>query len=657
VTQHDRSQAAEISHSIKGSSSNFGAESFSEMARALESASKTEEIEDLLEKAHKLNQMGYRLVQELEKIVDKEQSRLNSEIRYSVLVVEDNNTDRYSIINALGSNNLNVAEARNGTQAIKICQEKLPDLILLDVNMPEPGHPEMDGFLACRKIKEIPGAEHLPILIITSMDDSKSINKAFSAGASDYITKPINLSVLQRRVKQLLVSSHSERQIQKLAYTDPLTGLPNRPYFVEHLSRELVNPDSRGLSAVIFMGLDGFKTINDALGHEIGDILLQSVSKRLKTLSKENVVLARTGGDEFSLLVKNVLKEEDIELFAQLIRYEVSQPYYINMETISVSSSIGISVFPTHGKTVPILMKRADTALYYAKKANSGHMFYKTDMSERATRRHKVTSGLQEAIRSDQLVLYYQPQFSVEGGKVIGAEALIRWNYNNALIFPDEFIPYAEESGLIHELGEWVVLNACRQLSKWCEKGYKGIRVSINISGEQLVDQRLLNVIEESLIQSKADPRCLEIEITESSLIKNPEKCSDALNRIRAKGIEIAIDDFGTGYNNLSNLESFPIDTMKIDKSFVMPINEGSNTKTVKGIIALAKHMGYKIVAEGIETEFQKNRFSEFGCDYLQGYFISKPITADEFERKFLRKMFSPRAKVALISSANRNKK
>ncbi len=636
--EHDRKAMVELAHSLKGGSSNFGSQSFAGRAKQIELTAPTAEIEELKLKIKELADEAVIFEKELDQLRDQLDTH-EVNVEYNVLVVEDNQADLVAMTSCLRNNNLTVNIAKNGSEAIRICQLNMPDLILLDALMPEKNNPDMDGFRACKTIKDMPGAQNVPVLMVTSLDDEMSVNKAIEVGASDYITKPVNYNVLQRRVKQLLVSSHSERQLKKVAYTDPLTGLPNRPYFIDKASTTIKEHHDEGLTSILFVGLDQFKMINDALGHETGDLVLQSVAKRLKSLGNENVLVARTGGDEFCILLNEVFDLNDVENFAKNVRFEISQPFHIKRDTVNVTASIGISVYPTHGQDLPQLMKRADTAMYYAKDSQKGYLFFDEEMAEKATRRLKVLSGLHEAIHNDQLVLNYQPQFSVTDKTVVGCEALVRWNSpHHSTIYPDEFIPFAEESGLINELGEWVILTACQQLKKWEQNGFKGLKMAINLSGIQLEQEDLPERVAEILNQTGIESSQIEFEITESSLMRNPDVCRRILIELRNMGIDIAIDDFGTGYNTLVHLEQYPISTIKVDKSFVDNIRKHEAPSVIQGIVSFSKGLNYKVVAEGVETQMQRIYLEELGCDYLQGFLIGKPMSAAIFEQSVLRK-------------------
>ncbi len=657
--QHDRKSIIEIAHTLKSSSQNFGADVFSENAKNIEITALSESMEIISSKIMKLCAEGHVLKRDLEQIKSVELIKVESEIEYNVLIAEDDKTEQIALVTSLQNNNLKVHLAQNGSDAISICRNKLPDLILLDALMPEKSAPEMDGFKACQTIKELPGAKNVPILMVTALDDEISINKAIEAGASDFITKPVNHNVLKIRVKQLLANSNSERQLEKVAYTDALTGLPNRPSFLVKTSKAVKQNPSDLYTAILFLGIDNFKIINDGIGHDTGDIILQSVSKRLKTLSKKKDFIARTGGDEFGLILYGYKRLDEIESFAQKVRNEIGQPFYIQGKTITITGSIGISVYPTHGEDVRLLMKKADTAMSVAKSTQNGYLFYDSRMGDKATTRLKVSSGLRNAIYNDELILNYQPKFSVEEQKIIGCEALVRWESpEHSTIFPNEFIPYAEESGLILDLGEWVILSACKQMVKWEKKGFKDLKMAINLSGKQLEQKDLVEKVAGILNLTGALSENIEFEITESSLVKNIESSLSTLNQLRDMGIDISIDDFGTGYNTLVHLERYPVNIIKIDKCFTDNIVPNSSPTIIQAIIALSKEFNFKVVAEGVETQIQRHYLEKLGCDYLQGYLIGKPVSAAIFEQSILRKSKKLENQMELsVTSISKNRK
>jgi diguanylate cyclase (GGDEF)-like protein len=655
----DRKTMLEVAHSLKSASQNFGAQEFAEIARIIEQNSSHERLEVLEELAESLRKNGAALEIELNHMVEL-QGQLSTNPSYRILIAEDNESERIALANCLRDENLVIETVNNGSAAIKYCQVSLPDLVLMDALMPEEDVTDMDGFRACRMIKQLPGGATTPVLMVTGLNDQESINMAMDAGAADFISKPINYKSLQHRVTHILSSSHSERQLQKIAFTDTLTGLPNRAHFVHQLSEQI--KDTRGattLAAIVFVGLDSFSLINKGIGHSEGDLLLQTVAKRLKLQVSENVFAARTSGDEFGFVLQGFLDQDEIEVFVQQVRDELAQPYHIVQEQINISATLGISIYPQHGKDLSILMKRADTAMYEAKQKRLPYLFYDDGMGRVVSEQFKVLASLPEAIEKDKLSLVFQPQYSVERDEIDGCEALVRWNTpQNGVLFPAAFINYAEESGLIVQLGEWVILNTCKQLTKWRESGLPSIKCSINLSIKQLEDPDLTNRVAEVLNATGADPAQIDFEITESALMTNTQQCMSALTELKSMGFGIAIDDFGTGYNTFVYLDKLPIDIIKIDRSFTSRLSGGEESNVIQTMLGVARGMNFIVVAEGVETEYQKEYLIGQGCHYIQGYLIGKPVSAAVFEQTILRKRLrdgSTPTAVASISQGSKN--
>ena len=639
LTSENRKTMLEVAHSLKSASLNFGAQDFSEVARIIEQNSSHEKLEVLEELIESLCKNGVALEIELNHMLEL-QGQFSTNPTYRILIAEDNESERIALANCLRDENLIIETVNNGSAAIKHCQESMPDLVLMDALMPEDEVADMDGFRACRMIRQLPGGANTPILMVTGLNDQESINVAMDSGAADFISKPINYKSLQHRVTHILSSSHSERQLQKIAFTDTLTGLPNRAHFVHRLSEQIRDTqDATTLAAIIFVGLDSFSLINKGIGHSEGDLLLQTVAKRLKLQVSENVFAARTSGDEFGFVLQGFLDQDEIEVFAQQVRDELAQPYHIIQEQINISATLGISIYPQHGKDLSILMKRADTAMYEAKQKRLPYLFYDDGMGRIVSEQYKVLASLPEAIQRDDLSLVYQPMYSVARDEIDGCEALVRWNTpQNGVLFPATFIDYAEESGLIVQLGEWVILNTCKQLTKWRESGLPPIKCSINLSTKELEDPELTNRVAEILNSTGADAAQIDFEITESAFMTNAEQCLSALTELKNMGFGIAIDDFGTGYNTFVYLDKLPIDIIKIDRSFTSRLSSGEESNVIQTMLGVARGMDFQVVAEGVETEYQRDYLIEHGCHYIQGYLIGKPVSAAVFEQTILRK-------------------
>lgn len=425
------------------------------------------------------------------------------------------------------------------------------------------------------------------------------------------------------------------KSIEKLAYTDALTGLYNRMAFFK-FATEILSDNQGGLKnhAVIFIDLDGFKSINDTLGHDYGDLLLQAVANKLNSFIQENDILARNGGDEFVILRNKVENLESLEDFLKNLVSIASQPFVLDDETVHITLSAGAALFPQNGLSLNELMKNADIAMYSSKNTGkNNYTFFSSSMEDEVNRRNDLIDILRDAIDNHDIYLLYQPQADVATGEIIGCEALMRLNSPIVgFVSPDEFIPVAEECGLIDELGEWALIEACCFNQRLIDAGFKPLRISVNVSTAQLRGDRLVKTIE-TLPEKTAMPlKYLEIELTESVLMKNFDHNLALINQLKALEVQIALDDFGTGYSSFSYLTKIPINTLKIDKSFISGIVENENDTYIAGtIINLAHQLGISVIAEGVETIEQLRILQKQMCDTLQGYFFSRAISEKDF--------------------------
>ena len=423
--------------------------------------------------------------------------------------------------------------------------------------------------------------------------------------------------------------------MERLAYTDALTGLYNRTAFFRYANEILTN--TKGVlqnHAVIFIDLDGFKSINDTLGHDYGDLLLQAVTKQFSSFINEDDILARNGGDEFVILRNQVESIEELELFLDKLISISSHPFLLEDETVHISLSAGVALFPQNGLSLSELMKNADIAMYSSKNAGkNSYTFFSSTMEDEVNRRNDLIDILREAIDNKDIYLLYQPQADVATGEIIGCEALMRLNSPIVgFVSPDEFIPVAEECGLIDDLGEWALLEACQFNQRLVDAGFKPIRVSVNVSTTQLRSDRLVKAIEALPTKTSMPLEFLEIELTESVLMTNFNHNLTLINRMKELGVKIALDDFGTGYSSFSYLTKIPINSLKIDKSFIAGICENENDAYIAGtIINLAHQLGITVIAEGVETIEQLRILQGQMCDILQGYFFSRAISEQDF--------------------------
>ncbi|MCL6458030.1 MAG: EAL domain-containing protein [Gorillibacterium sp.] len=429
-----------------------------------------------------------------------------------------------------------------------------------------------------------------------------------------------------------------EEQIKQYAFHDSLTGLPNRRYFREKLADHLINCQASNSSlAVMFLDLDHFKMINDSLGHETGDLLLIEAANRLRSSIRKQDVVSRLGGDEFTIIMSGVTMRQAGE-YARFINHAVSRKFMINGIGCFTSLSIGISMYPEDGQDVDTLIKSADTAMYHVKLNGKNHFrFFASDMKEKILRKLEIDKGLRGALETDGLRLEYQPKVDLLTGNLTGFEALLRWSHPEwGNVSPDEFIPVAEETGLIIQLGEWVLRTACRQFRKWLDNGNPGERLAVNLSVKQLQDPGLPVMLERILEEEQFDANRLELEITES-IMKQGEHTIRILKRLKDMGVYISIDDFGTGYSSLSYLNRLPIDALKIDKSFIRDIfSDNSDAEIVTTIIAMAKSLNLKVIAEGVETLEQLDFLKLNNCHEGQGYLIGRPTRPEFIEETFI---------------------
>lgn len=428
-----------------------------------------------------------------------------------------------------------------------------------------------------------------------------------------------------------------EQRMNHLAHHDLLTGLPNR-LMMSHRLTHSVQEASRGNGrvAVLFLDLDGFKLINDTMGHKTGDELLKTVADRLMHCCKDTDTLSRMGGDEFVIVLPQVTGPEQAAKVARRVMKTLSKPFNLDGTEVFVSASIGISMYPVHGDDVEALVKNADAAMYYAKEqGRAGYYFYGEELNAAAAERMALENQLRRAIERQEFVVYYQPRVDVATGKILGAEALVRWRHPElGLVYPDRFVPIAEETGLIVPISEWVLKTACAQNKAWQDAGLPPIDVAVNISARQFQRKNTLSQIKSILKDSGLDPNFLEIELTESTLMRRPEAAAEVLNKLKAMGIHIAVDDFGTGYSSLSYLKKFPVDALKIDRSFVGEITTNADDAAItKAVIAMAHSLNLKVVAEGVETLEQLQFLYELGCDEMQGYFVSAAVAPEELVR------------------------
>ncbi len=439
-------------------------------------------------------------------------------------------------------------------------------------------------------------------------------------------------------VRDISERKRTEEQIRRLAYCDSLTGIPNRQAFLETLERELHRSKVGNKKfAVLFMDLDAFKRINDTLGHNVGDHLLKIVSERLReTIRPSDLVsrgdqshnLARLGGDEFTILIPDLERVENAMAVAHRVKEAMRRPFLIEGNEIFVTASIGISLFPEDGDDCNSLLKFADTAMYHAKNCGKNNAkLYSSSLTMQIMSHVKLEVGLRKALKNEELYLLYQPQIEVRSGQIVGVEALVRWRHpERGIISPTEFIPLAEETGLIVPIGEWVLRTACNQAKAWQRLAKRSVRMAVNLSAKQFKDENLTQIVVSALHDTGLDPKLLELELTEGTLMDDARATMATLEQLRGIGVYLSIDDFGTGYSSMNYLKRFDVRALKIDKSFISGLPQDSeNAAITRAIIAMAHGLKMVVVAEGVETDAQLGLLQEYGCDLVQGFYLGHP--------------------------------
>jgi diguanylate cyclase (GGDEF)-like protein len=567
------------------------------------------------------------------------------------ILIADDEAPIRGILRQLLSRHYECREVGSAEEALELLESESFALVLSDIMMGGLTGLDMVPLVLERSPDTV-------ILLISGVQSIESAIKALRAGAFDYITKPFDLQHVEAAVRRGL--EHHKLRAAKRRYEayledlikqrtaeldhasshDALTNLPNRVLFEDRLSQALLQAQRNNQAlGVMLINLDRFKVINDTLGPAVGDMLLQGAAERLAKCTSEADTLARLGSDEFGLLLAQIGGVDGAAKVNEQIIETLRQPFFFGSHTFHLTVSSGLSVFPQDGQDAHTLLKNAGAALYRAKK-QGGNSFqvYSADMTAQALRQIELENNLREALGRDEFVVYYQPQVSVGSRQLVGTEALVRWRRpDQGLVSPAEFIPLAEDTGLIVPIGEWVLRTACAQMKAWIDGGAAGLSVSVNISPRQFRHSNLVEMVRRELGETGLDPSCLEVELTESTVMKNPGSAVETLRALRDMGVKVAIDDFGTGYSSLSYLKTFPISTLKIDRSFVNNLaTDTADAAIVKAIVALAHSLDLKVIAEGVETEDQLGLLHELGCDQMQGYLFSTPLPPDRFAQSML---------------------
>ncbi|PTQ91020.1 putative bifunctional diguanylate cyclase/phosphodiesterase [Agitococcus lubricus] len=693
-----------------------------------------------------------------------------------ILIIDDDPIIRLLAVEKLSEEGFVVIDAMDSATGISLALHEKPDLVLLDVVLPD-----IDGYQVCQHLRSLPATQHLPIVMLTGLDDTSSIVQAYDFGATDFFAKPINWKLLGYRIRYILRASktfeqlaHSEaalanaqrlahlgswewypqaditersdeyyriygmtrdnllpsmfavlpqvhaedqervkaaleaamskglpyqhefrilaphngvrvlheqarvfkseqgyidyvegitqditelvdaqQRIRNLAYYDALTGLANRQLFRELLQHELQRAQRHDKQcALLFIDLDRFKRINDTLGHDVGDMVLQIVGNRINTCIRssdiaalhqanptKNEQVARLGGDEFTVVLTDIAQPEDAAQVARRILEAMAQPIQIGTQELIISASIGIALGPQDGYDVESLLKNADLAMYAVKdKGRNSYHFFDHTMNETVLNKFALENDLRKAIEQDQLELYFQPKINPLSGDIVGAEVLLRWKHpHRGMVSPVTFIPVAEESGFIVELGAWVLKRACEINREWQSRGMPIVPLAINLSAANFRHHDLLPDIRRTLEDLKLQPNFLVIELTEGILMNDVDETIQTLQALKDMGVYLSVDDFGTGYSSLNYLKRFPLDELKIDRSFVKDIISDPNDAAITAaIIGLAQNLKLSVVAEGVETTEQADFLLRRGCNTMQGYLFAKPMPQEDFEQMLM---------------------
>ncbi|MEE3719224.1 EAL domain-containing protein [Tumidithrix elongata RA019] len=586
-------------------------------------------------------------------------------VKGKILVVDDTPTNVELLIDFLPNWGYKVEAANCGMAGLNAAKTFAPDLILLDIKMPD-----INGYEVCQRLKADPTTQDIPVVFLSALNEVLDKVKAFEVGGVDYMTKPLQLrevlvrvenqmsllaakaeirklnTDLEERVKlrtaqlEQEIQKHisTQKQLQHLAFHDPLTDLPNRSLFIDRLAQSLkrIKYCADYSFAVLFLDCDRFKFINESLGHLLGDMLLVEFSDRLKQKIRSVDSVARFGGDEFSILLEELEDPGDaIAAANHIIESLYLEPFILGDKEIFINVSIGI-VFGNPNYDLPdTILRDADTAMYQAKaNGKACYQVFHPDMHVLTRKVFELQTDLRLALEQQQFLLYYQPVISLATGDLVGFEALIRWNHpTEGFIPPSQFIPVAEETGLIAQIGEWTLREACSQIKAWQEKFEKlfSVRINVNLSVKQFSLPDLMDRIDRILADTGVSGNMLKLEITETAIMDNAESADLIIKQLREREIQLCIDDFGTGYSSLNYLHRFPVKTLKIDRSFISIIEDSNLDRSnksliVQAIVTLAHQLGMDVVAEGVETLEQAMYLKQIGCEFAQGYYFEKPL-------------------------------
>ncbi|NVN91954.1 MAG: EAL domain-containing protein [Desulfuromonadales bacterium] len=564
----------------------------------------------------------------------------------SVLLVDDDTDMRRSIVSYLEDMNFTVYQASGGRQGIEIFETHHPDLVFTDLMMPG-----VDGLEVVREITQ--KSPETPVVVISGNGSVNYAIEAVRLGAWDYITKPIlDFSIIDRITGQVLDRAHAlkaerayqeslknavlsqDRQLTKISSLDPLTKLPLKKRIREKFSQYILNNAFTGDLFVMLLELDNFKSVNEKFGHECGDQMVIDLAERMRALVKPDCTIGRIGSDQFVVMVAN---SGDVLKHVSTVRGLFDEPFVVMGQEVYARFTMGIAFFPQDGEGIDSLLHCADIARTSARNMGiNQHCFYSHELWEQVQGRIALESGLRKGLERNEFMIYYQPKMDAHCRRMVGMEALIRWkpSGDDRLVSPAAFIPVLETIGLISEVGAWVLKTACKQFVDWRKRGMAPVRLSVNISAIQFHSGNLTEVVKDVLDSTGMEPEMLCLELTESIVVKDIDETITTLNALAELGIKFSIDDFGIGYSSLSYLKDMPINELKIDRSFVMNLpGDAASVAIVESVLGMSQGMKITVVAEGVETEEQADFLTSRGCNELQGYLFSKPLSAEDFFR------------------------
>ncbi len=546
------------------------------------------------------------------------------------LIVEDSDNDTELLLRDLRRAGYETIHERvESAEALQAALKRQDwDIVISDHALPH-----FNGLAALKLFKELGG--DIPFIIVSGSIDEAIAVEAMRTGAHDYIMKGNTarlIPAIERELREARIRQErrqADETIRRLAYTDTLTGLPNRIRFRELVQEAIVAGQREQFHvALLLMDLDNFKDVNDTLGHDRGDILLQQVGLRLRSALFTLDVVARLGGDEFGILLPRLAASSDVSNVIKKLHDCLEAPFMIDGIPITVETSIGVATMPEHADNADMLLQRADIAMYRAKRMASDYAVYAPEFNLHSPERLGLMAELRDAIEQEQLLLHFQPKLELKTGRIVGTEALVRWQHPRlGMVPPDKFIMAAEQTGLIAPLTRWVLVDALRHYRGMCRESFR-LRVSVNLSARSLHDPHTLKMVEQALIATGVEPDQLMLEVTESAIVLDPKRAEENLVALSRMGVWLSIDDFGTGYTSLSSIKRLPLNEIKIDKSFVTNmLTDEKGAMLVRSVIDLGHNFGLTVVAEGVETQEVLDALAALGCDEVQGYFISKPQT------------------------------